>query len=110
MIDTNTLFTVLADATRRQILVHLMHAGESCVCNLYGTLDMSQPKISRHLAVLREAGLVSTQRSGTWVHYRINPDIPRWVQTILTQIATGLTQEASVCTSDRCDNSTNCAA
>lgn len=110
MIDTHTLFTVLVDATRRQILVHLLQSGESCVCQLYSTLDMSQPKVSRHLAVLREAGLVSSQRSGTWIHYRINPALPHWVQVILSQMATGLTLEVSVCASNRCNNSTSQAA
>ena len=95
MLDINTLFAVLADATRRQILAQLLRSGESCVCHLYATLDISQPKVSRHLAVLREAGLVSSHRTGTWIHYSINPDIPSWVQIILAQMAVGLRMDAS---------------
>lgn len=106
--DTNTLFTVLADTTRRQLLTHLLQHGESCVCELYATLDMSQPKVSRHLAVLREAELVSTRRSGTWVHYRINPALPDWAQMTLTQMATAIALEASACSNDI--NNTCCAA
>ncbi|WP_124949184.1 ArsR/SmtB family transcription factor [Sulfuriferula thiophila] len=106
MLDIDTLFATLADATRRQILAQLLHSGESCVCHLYGTLDISQPKVSRHLAVLREAGLVSSQRRGTWIHYSINPDLPCWAQIILAQMSVGLTLDASASPI----NSTCCAA
>lgn len=100
MMDTNILFTVLADTTRRQLLTHLLQHGESCVCELYATLDMSQPKVSRHLAILREAELVSTRRAGTWVHYRINPALPDWAQMTLTQMATAMALEVPDCSSD----------
>lgn len=108
MMDTNSLFTALADPTRRQLLTHLLERGESCVCELYATLDMSQPKVSRHLAILREAELVSTRRAGTWVHYRINPALPEWAQMTLAHMAAAMAQEASACSNDT--NTPCCAA
>ena len=64
------LFKALADATRLRIL-GLLLTGEVCVCHLHETLKVPQPKASRHLAYLRQAGLVTTRRDGLWVHYRI---------------------------------------
>jgi ArsR family transcriptional regulator len=63
------IFHALADGTRIRIL-GLLLSGEVCVCNLHESLGESQPKISRHLAYLRKAGLVATRREGLWVHYR----------------------------------------
>lgn len=65
-----TLFKALADGTRLRIL-GLLLAGEVCVCDIHGSLGLPQPKVSRHLAYLRRAGLVDTRRSGLWVHYRL---------------------------------------
>ena len=64
------LFTALADPTRLRLL-NLMGDGEVCVCHFVEVLGQSQPKISRHLAYLRRAGLVSARREGRWMHYRI---------------------------------------
>jgi ArsR family transcriptional regulator len=66
--DLVTLFQALSDATRLRLL-SLMAAGEVCVCYFVEILDETQPKISRHLAYLRRAGLVSARRDGKWVHY-----------------------------------------
>lgn len=65
-----TLFQALGDVTRLRIL-GLLLTGEVCVCDLYESLKISQPKASRHLAYLRRAGLVATRREGLWVHYRL---------------------------------------
>ena len=71
-----TLFKALADTTRLRIL-SLLLAGEVCVCDLHDTLGIPQPKASRHLAYLREAGLVDARKEGQWVHYRLsNPTDP----------------------------------
>lgn len=78
-----TLFRALADTTRLRTLVLLQREGELCVCELTHALDMIQPKISRHLALLREAGLVSDRRAGQWIYYRIHPGLPEWSRTIL---------------------------
>lgn len=66
-----TFFTALADRTRRRIL-NLMREQELCVYDLVDALNISQPKISRHLAFLRSANIVSTRREGKWIFYRIN--------------------------------------
>lgn len=87
--ETETLFHALSDATRREILVELIQRGECCVCHLYEALDMPQPRVSRHLAVLREAEVVQTRREGLWVHYSLNPDLPDWANTVLKGMAQG---------------------
>ena len=64
------LFAELADPTRLRLL-HLMDGAEVCVCYFVEILGQSQPKISRHLAYLRNAGVVRARREGKWMHYRI---------------------------------------
>jgi ArsR family transcriptional regulator len=64
------LFAGLADPTRLRLL-NLMNGREVCVCYFVEILKQSQPKISRHLAYLRRAGIVSARREGKWMHYRI---------------------------------------
>ena len=63
-------FAALADDNRLRLL-YLMKEGEMCVCYLQGVLQTNQPKISRHLAYLKKAGLVEARREGKWVHYRL---------------------------------------
>lgn len=64
------LFAALADRTRLRLL-NLMNGREVCVCYFVEILRQSQPKISRHLAYLRNAGIVSARREGKWMHYSI---------------------------------------
>lgn len=64
------LFRALADPTRLRIL-NLIGDREICVCYFVEILQMSQPKISRHLAYLRKAGIASARREGKWIHYRL---------------------------------------
>ena len=66
------LFQALGDRTRLRLL-NLMAAGEVCVCFFVEVLDEPQPKISRHLAYLRSAGLVGARRDGKWMHYSVTP-------------------------------------
>jgi ArsR family transcriptional regulator len=70
------LFKALADRTRLR-LINLIGADEVCVCFFVEVLNTNQPKISRHLAYLRRAGLVSSRREGKWIHYRViePPDV-----------------------------------
>lgn len=68
--DLALLFAALADRTRLRLL-NLMDGREVCVCYFVEILGQSQPKISRHLAYLRRAGVVSARREGKWVHYKI---------------------------------------
>lgn len=65
-----SFFAALADPTRLRLL-NLMASREVCVCYFVEILGQSQPKISRHLAYLRRAGLVAARREGKWMHYRI---------------------------------------
>src|SRR5213593_1684123 len=66
-------FKALADPTRVAIVNRLSAADEVCVCDLTATFDLSQPTISHHLRLLREAGLVESIRRGTWAFYRLVP-------------------------------------
>jgi len=68
--DLQLLFRALADRTRLRLL-NLMGEDEVCVCFLVEALKLSQPKISRHLAYLRRAGIVVARRDGKWMHYRL---------------------------------------
>jgi ArsR family transcriptional regulator len=63
------LFRTLSDPTRLRLL-NLLACGETCVCELTDTLRVVQPKVSRHLAHLKRAGLVEARRNGKWMHYR----------------------------------------
>jgi DNA-binding transcriptional ArsR family regulator len=67
-------FKALADPTRVAIVNQLAAADEVCVCNLVAAFDLSQPTISHHLKILRDAGLVQATRRGTWAYYRLVPD------------------------------------
>ncbi len=77
------LFKALADVTRARIALLVTVEGELCVCELVCALDASQPKISRHLAELRNAGLLQDRRQGLWVYYRLHDDLPGWVTQVL---------------------------
>jgi len=69
--DLAARFKALADPTRVAIVNRLSQADEVCVCDLTATFDLSQPTISHHLRILREAGLVESSRRGTWAYYRL---------------------------------------
>jgi ArsR family transcriptional regulator len=69
-LDLAGLFAALADKTRLRLL-NLMAGQEVCVCHFVAILGQSQPKISRHLAYLRKAGVVAARREGKWMHYSI---------------------------------------
>ena len=79
------LFKSLSDETRLGIVLLLKEMGELCVCDLGTALEHSQPKISRHLAMLRESGLLLDRKNGKWVHYRLSPHIPSWAAQIIEQ-------------------------
>ena len=65
------LFHALSDETRIE-LIHLLRKGERCVCDLTSALDAAQSRLSFHLKVLKDAGLVSDRKQGRWVHYELN--------------------------------------
>jgi ArsR family transcriptional regulator len=67
----SSVFKALSDETRLRI-VKLLENGELCVCHIVAAVDMSQSRISFHLKILKEAGLVKDRREGRWTHYRLN--------------------------------------
>ena len=76
-------FKCLSDDTRLRCIALLQKQGKLCVCELTAALDLSQPKISRHLALLRQCQLLLDSREGQWVYYQINPTLPDWAFPIL---------------------------
>ena len=81
-----SLFGVLSDPTRLRALMLIQSESEVCVCELTFALDESQPKISRHLALMREAGIVEPRREGIWMHYRINSLLPGWSKEVIRHV------------------------
>jgi ArsR family transcriptional regulator len=74
----------LGDPIRMQLVdVLVKHAGEVCVCELVPLFDLSQPTVSHHLKVLREAGIVGSERRGLWAYYYVNPnslkELSKWL-------------------------------
>ncbi|HVL69904.1 MAG TPA: metalloregulator ArsR/SmtB family transcription factor [Vicinamibacterales bacterium] len=84
-----TMFKALADRTRLRIL-GLLTAGEICVCDIHGSLDLPQPTVSRHLAYLRRSGLVAWRKEGLWVHYRLAPLPDPVLQAVLDAVTHAL--------------------
>jgi ArsR family transcriptional regulator len=93
-ISAETLFSALANPIRLRCLLLLDTQGELCVCELTHALGLSQPMISRHLALLRQAGLVVDRRAGVWIYYAVNPVLPDWARSVLAETAGGLQQQA----------------
>ncbi|GAC1033219.1 metalloregulator ArsR/SmtB family transcription factor [Pseudomonas sp. No.21] len=83
MLTPPELFKCLADETRARATLLITAHGELCVCELMCALDESQPKVSRHLALLRSSGLLLDRRQGQWVYYRLNPALPAWAAEVL---------------------------
>jgi ArsR family transcriptional regulator len=93
-LTTESLFRALADPTRLRCLLLLQGEGELCVCELTHALGEIQPKISRHLAQLREAGIVADRRQGLWVYYRLHPELPAWALEVLRITSEGVADQA----------------
>ena len=87
-------FQMLAEQTRLRALALMQAEGELCVCELVAALDLSQPKISRHLALMRDTGLLTSRRDAQWVFYHINTALPDWQQQVINAALTGLDGEA----------------
>lgn len=90
LLDKELFFRALADRTRLRLL-NLMAADEVCVCFFVEILKTNQPKISRHLAYLRRAGIVGARREGQWMHYRIvkpaDADAARVLKDVMSWLA-----------------------
>lgn len=85
--DQTDFFKCLSDPTRLDIIKWVLVRKNVCVCELTELLQLSQPKISRHLALLRNLSVLLDQRKGQWVYYRVNPDLPEWANAVLKIIA-----------------------
>ncbi|MFG1842685.1 ArsR/SmtB family transcription factor [Micromonospora sp. NPDC049175] len=82
------LFKALGDPVRLRLMSMIASVPEMCVCDLTPAFELSGPTISHHLKVLREAGLVDSERRGTWVWYRVRPDAFRQLRALLDLSAT----------------------
>jgi ArsR family transcriptional regulator, arsenate/arsenite/antimonite-responsive transcriptional repressor len=79
------LFHALSDDTRLQI-IELLRKGERCVCELTDSLDAAQSRLSFHLRVLRDAGIVRDRKDGRWVHYELNRDAFEEAEALIEQL------------------------
>ncbi|SEI83888.1 ArsR family transcriptional regulator [Allopseudospirillum japonicum] len=91
------LLKALADDTRLRIVMLLLQEEELCVCELTQALDEIQPKISRHLALLRGNGLLVDRRQGQWVFYSLSPKLPQWIRQMLRELSAGTQDTLQEC-------------
>jgi len=79
------LFKAVADPMRLRLLslIACHEDGETCVCDLLEAFEVTAPSVSYHLKILREAGLISSERRGTWVYYRVNPEVMERMSAVL---------------------------
>lgn len=94
-LDMDLFFLALADRTRLRLL-SLIGEDEVCVCFLVEVLRTNQPKISRHLAYLRRAGLVKSRRQGKWMHYRVTAPQELHAKRIFEQVMTWLRDDSEM--------------
>jgi ArsR family transcriptional regulator len=91
-VEPDILFKTLSDPTRLRLL-NLLARDEVCVCDLHGTLGVDQPKVSRHLARLKRAGLVEARRNGKWMHYRLARHGDPLVRHVLAGLRSWMSKE-----------------
>ncbi|HFB55036.1 MAG TPA: metalloregulator ArsR/SmtB family transcription factor [Hellea balneolensis] len=89
-------FKILSDETRLRMLALMAMQGELCVCELVHALELSQPKISRHLANLRKVGIVSSRRHAQWIFYNLDPEMPAWERHVVDAAVEGIQHETIV--------------
>lgn len=82
-----TVFRALGDDLRLAAMLLIREQEKLCVCELTSALGMSQPKVSRHLAILKEAGLLEAERHGQWSYYSLHSQLPRWLVRVLEETA-----------------------
>jgi len=90
------LFHALSDETRLEI-IELLRKGERCVCELTDTLDAAQSRLSFHLRVLKDAGIVRDRKDGRWVHYELDPDAFEEIETLVTDLKPRADRRAQPC-------------
>jgi len=76
-------FKMLSDETRLRCLILIAREDQISVGELCIALDQSQPKVSRHLAILRQSGVLLDQREGQWVYYKMNTELPGWMRKVI---------------------------
>lgn len=96
LMDTEAMFRALADRTRLRVARLLFIAGEATVCELVDALQVPQYSVSRHLSILRHAGIVSDRREGAWRYYSINPKADSFLDELLHLIGDHLQEELLV--------------
>ncbi len=84
-VELSKLFKAMADPVRLRLLslIASRAGGEACVCDLTDAFDLTGPTISHHLKVLRESGLIDGERRGTWVYYRVHPEVLARLSAVL---------------------------
>lgn len=87
MFSMLNFYKALADQTRLDLLALMIKKGEICVCDFTTALALSQPKISRHLAILKNASLISPRKQGKWVYYQINSNLLPWQSATIQEMA-----------------------
>jgi DNA-binding transcriptional ArsR family regulator len=95
IMKSQAIFDVMSDPTRRRILGLLAMEGELCVCEMTAALDEIQPKVSRHLSVIRGAGFVRARREGTRMFYQIEHQLPGWQRDMIDAVCDGAVPELS---------------
>lgn len=83
MLSSTELFKCLSDETRLFSTLLIHHEKELCVCELMSALELSQPKISRHLSQLKNTGVLTSERRGQWVFYSLNTKLPKWALKVI---------------------------
>lgn len=86
-ISPGALFRAFSDELRLAAMLLIRDQQELCVCELTEAFGVSQPKVSRHLAILRDLELVETERRGQWIYYCLNPRLPAWILRVLDETA-----------------------
>jgi len=84
--DLAAMFKALGDPVRLRLLSLIASRDEICVCDLTPAFELSQPTISHHLKLLRQAGLVDSERRGTWVYYRVRPETTDRMAALLSNV------------------------
>ncbi|MCJ7752228.1 MAG: metalloregulator ArsR/SmtB family transcription factor [Armatimonadetes bacterium] len=93
--DLVRLLKALADPTRVRIVHLLRGRDELCVCELVDALDIPQYSVSRHLGVLKAAGLLTDWRQGKWMHYRLDPDLSKQDRAVVVAVCARVEQETT---------------
>ncbi|WP_442917219.1 metalloregulator ArsR/SmtB family transcription factor [Magnetovibrio sp. PR-2] len=90
MKEPDQIFKLLSDPTRLRCVALIAQEGQLCVCEICYALDVSQPKVSRHLATLRKLGLLEDTRQGLWILYGLSPNLPNWVCNVIDKTVSGI--------------------